>query len=290
MIINGAFVNATAYRSPARLSTLARIEDELLARDHSWWTGRRPLYKRAVAEVPRALYLNCLVSKSQVAALAPDLFVPIDLQADDASTLFTVLLFELKNARPLWAPRILGALVPEIMQSNWRFYGQITESARKPRKGVLFVRTVTASLLLSAFGRRLARCFPLRRARQMILEQQSSIVHGIINPGRGTAPQLLFVGERADPGSPPHIFREQFSSYESYARWIIDQHLSLVIWPREYVVQDMHLDFQHAKITRLQPQQCRISGLSTFQTQQPFDSFFVERLVAFLDSIVSGSR
>ena len=245
-----------------------------------------------MAEVPRALYLNYLVSKSHVAALAPDLFVPLDLRGNDASSLFTVLLFELKNARPLWAPRVLGALAPEIRQSNCRFYGQITGSARESRKGVLFVRTVTPSLLLSAFGRRFARCFPLRRARHMRVEQQSNIVHGIIDPGRGTAPELLFEGERADPGSPPHIFQEQFSSYESYTRWIIDQHLSLVTWPHEYVVQDMHLDFQGVKLTPLRCARCRISGLEGFVPDQikPFDCFLAEGLTVFLDNVHAHDR
>jgi len=34
-------------------------------------------------------------------------------------------------------------------------------------------------------------------------------------------------------------------------RWMIDHHLSLVSWPRETIVQDMHLDRDHATITPL---------------------------------------
>ena len=119
-------MNAKPYRSPARVRILARIEDQLLARDNSCWTGRRPLYARTVADVPHALYLNFLVNKSHFADFAPELFDPLDLLDDGSSTLFTILLFRLKHARPLWAPRFLGAVTPEIIQSNWRCYGHIT--------------------------------------------------------------------------------------------------------------------------------------------------------------------
>jgi hypothetical protein len=56
-------------------------------------------------------------------------------------------------------------------------------------------------------------------------------------------------GKQIDSSQVSDVFCQQFPAYDEYARWIIDQHLSLVIWPQEYVVQDMHLDFQDAKIT-----------------------------------------
>jgi hypothetical protein len=73
---------------------------------------------RVVAEVPRALYLNYLARKSDVASLSPRLFRPLDLPGDDSVTLFTILLFTLERTRPLWAPRTFGALAPRILQSN----------------------------------------------------------------------------------------------------------------------------------------------------------------------------
>jgi hypothetical protein len=180
------------------------------------------LRTRVVAEVPRALYLNYLAKKSYVASLAPRLFRPLDLTGDNTSTLFTILLFTLERARPLWAPRTFGALAPRIMQSNWRFYGHITESGSDSRGGVFFVRTVTTSLILSAFGRRLARCFPLRRAHRMTLEWESGRLAAVIDPGRGSAPELVFDGEQTEVPRVSDIFCQQFPSYEDYVRWIID--------------------------------------------------------------------
>jgi hypothetical protein len=264
-----------------------RLEQRWLADDDSWWTGRNPTFARVVAEVPGALYLNYLAPKAYAASLAPHVFRPLDLPGDDQATLFTILLFTLKRARPRLLPSALAALAPTVMQSNWRFYGHITQPGSDHRAGVLFVRTVTTSLMLAAFGRRLARCFPLRRARQMSVVWDGDQVTGIIEPGHGSAPGLAFEGEKSDSPPVSRVFGEQFPSYDQYARWIIDQHLSLVIWPREYVVQDMHLDFQEARITPLRCRRCSLSKFEELPSDQLtlIDCFAVEGLRVFLDDI-----
>jgi len=280
---------ASVYESPSAYGFVRRVENTLLSADNSWWTGCRPLHARMVAEVPRALYLNYLARKSYVAALAPSLFRPLDLPGDKETTLFTILLFSLERSRPLRAPQMLGAFFPRIMQSNWRFYGHLTEPNAESRPSVLFLRTVTNSLALSIFGRRLARCFPLRRARRMALSWEAPRLSAMIEPGAGSAPELIFQAEQIESSPISEGFRQQFSSYEDYAHWIIDQHLSLVIWPREYVVQDMHLDFAKAKITPLHCLKCRVAGLEDFVVQ-PSDCFLVEGLQVFLDHIFSRTN
>jgi hypothetical protein len=242
-----------------------------------------------VAEVPRALYLNFLVRKAHVAKLAPAAFTPLNLQGDDESTLFTILLFTLERARPLWVPSMIGILAPRIRQSNWRVYGHIGAAGAETRPAVLFVRTVTPSLLLSVFGRRLARCFPLRRASHMNLDIRGEAIYAAIDPGGGSAPSLRFEGALLPSVECPVIFRDEFRSYDDYARWIIDQHLSLVIWPREHVVQDMHLDFNNSRITPLRCLRSRVSAVGDFVPEDaiPFDCFLAEGLRVYLDSITS---
>jgi len=280
------------YKSPSRCGLIRCLEDTLIAADESWWTGRQPLHCRLVAEVPCALYLNFLVQKSYVARLAPPVFRPLDLPGNKDMTLFTILLFTLERARPLWAPRIFDTLAKRFMQSNWRFYGHIGELGSESREGVLFIRTVTTSLLLSAFGRRLARCFPLHRAQRMTLQWRARQSTATIEPGVGSAPGLMFEGEQAGSEQVRDVFCDQFASYQGYAHWIIDQHLSLVTWPREYVVQDMHLDFQAARISPLRCLRCCVSGLEDLVPDQgkPFDCFLVEGLTVFLDNIYALDR
>ena len=162
---------------------------------------------------------------------------------------------------------------------------------RKPdsesRNAVLFVRTVTNSLALSAFGRRLARCFPLRRAHDINVAWTGRQLTAAIEPGGGSAPELFFEGEQSECPDATQDFRNEFATYDEYAHWIIDQHLSVVLWPREYVVQDMHLDFQKARITPLRCLRCYVSGVEDFVPDggKPLDCFVVENLRVFLDNI-----
>jgi len=152
---------------------------------------------------------------------------------------------------------------------------------------VLFVRTVTNSLALSAFGRRLARCFPLRRARRIKVAWTGGQLTAAIEAGGGSAPELFFEGEQSECPEATQDFRSEFATYDEYARWIINQHLSVVLWPREYVVQDMHLDFQKARITPLRCLRCDVSGVQDFVPEdgKPLDCFAVENLRVFLDNI-----
>src|ERR1051325_4101705 len=158
------------YASPSSSRLARALERHWVGSDDSSWTGRPPIFLRTAADVPRALYLNYQPPSGCAAKLAPALFKPLRFSAGQDTTLFTILCFELERARPEWAPASLAAFVPRIMQSNWRFYGQLTEASAEPRPWVFFVRTVTTSLGLALFGRRLARCFPLHRARRMHLD------------------------------------------------------------------------------------------------------------------------
>jgi hypothetical protein len=166
-------------------------------------------------------------------------------------------------------------------------YGQLAG-----RPGVLFVRSVSRSILMAGFGRRFARCFPFHRAARMRLafEQNPDRVSAEIAPGGGSAPEFRFEGTVATVPTSDVAGQLGFGAYDAYARWLIDQHLSLAIWPRETIVQDMHLDFARAKITPLRASLCQVSGLDDLEgllldPTQPVDCFAVEGLRVFLDEV-----
>ncbi|MEA2627842.1 MAG: hypothetical protein QOJ10_302 [Chloroflexota bacterium] len=246
-----------------------------------------PLYARMRAKVPRALYLNFVAKRAFADQLASDCFQPQPLPADPATTLFTVLLFELEHARPRWAPSVLGELSPTIRQSNWRFYGTLTSSPEGDRSGVFFWRTVTDSRALTGFGLHLARCFPLRRAERMSIRRSDADVEARIEPGRGQAPALAFRGRIATDGAVPAPFRGQFTSFLDSARWIVDQHLSLTAWPREVVIQDMHLEMSAARFAAVETESIAIPVLEEFVEAPvtPLSCFWAEGLEVYLDSI-----
>jgi hypothetical protein len=246
-----------------------------------------PLYARMRAHVPRVLYLNFVAKRAFVDQLASDCFQPVPLTADPATTLFTVLLFELEHARPRWAPRVLGKLSPTIRQSNWRFYGTLTSLPEGDRPGVFFWRTVTDSRALNWFGLNLARCFPLRRAERMSIRRSDAAVEARIEPGRGQAPALAFRGRITPDSGVPPPFRGLFTSFLDYARWIVDQHLSLTAWPHEAVIQSMHLEMSAARFVAVETEAIAIPVLEEFVKAPvtPLSCFWAEGLEVYLDSI-----
>ncbi len=283
----GAGVGHLAYRSPTRWRWLGSVEERFLASDHSVFTGKELIYVRTVADVPLVLYLNFLADRQFAHSLAPGLFHPMEIEGQPSRTLFTILVFCLRNARPRGWPRLLGTVSPQIMQANWRFYGQIAEVEHQPQPGVLFWRTVTDSLTLAVFGRRLARCFPLQRARSVRLQRETDRVPAEIDPGQGSAPFLRFAGTLESAPQVPHIFQGRFVSYVDYACWVMDQHLSLTLRPGESVLQDMSLVFERAHLVPLRSTEFQVSQVESFlgPAPTPVDCFAAVNLEVFLESI-----
>jgi Uncharacterized conserved protein (COG2071) len=244
------------------------------------------------AKVPRVLYLNFVAKRAFVDQLASDCFQPRPLATDPATTLFTVLLFELEQARPRWAPSVLGKLSPTIRQSNWRFYGTLTSLPEGDRSGVFFWRTVTDSRALTGFGLHLARCFPLRRAERMSIRRSGADVEARIEPGLGQAPALAFRGRITSDDGVPAPFRGQFTSFLDYARWIVNQHLSMTVWPREVVIQNMHLEMSATRFAAVETESIAIPGIEEFVEAPvtPLSCFWVEGLEVHLDSIRALTR
>jgi hypothetical protein len=111
---------------------------------------------------------------------------------------------------------------------------------------------------------------------------------------RGSSPRCRCHdgGPRIHPAPPTVAGRLGFERYDEYARWIIDQHLSIAVWPTEHVVQDMHRDFAGSTITPLRCTTCRVSDLDGLveDPTQPIDCFVAEGLRVLLDDISLMAR
>lgn len=248
---------------------------------------RRPMYTPMRARVPGVLYLNFLADRAYAEGLAPDSFRPVPWPADPRKTLFTILIFQLQNGRPRWVPAALGRCTPSLWQSNWRFYGTLISLPEGERPGVLFWRTMTDSWFLTAFGLRIARCFPVRRARRMEVRRHGDEVSALVTSEFGGTPSLLFRGELTDVEEVPAPLRASFSRFTDYTRWVADQHLSLTVWPDDVVVPDMHLTFETARFIDVKPQAVSIPPLRDFveDPERPLSCFWAENLEVWLDSI-----
>lgn len=245
------------------------------------------MYVRMRARVPGVLYLNFVADHGYAERLARDSFRPSPLATGERKTLFTILLFQLRGGHPVWAPAWLGRFAPNLWQSNWRFYGTLTSLPEGERPGVLFWRTVTDSAWLTLFGFRIARCFPVRRARHMQVRREGQEVSAVVDPGSGSAPRLSFRGQLTTDEEVPAPFRASFSRFHDYARWIADQHLSLTVWERDVVVQDMHLTLDAARFINVEPHAVSIPALQDFVEDpgRPLSCFWGENLEVWLDSI-----
>ncbi len=165
------------------------------------------------ARVPGVLYLNFLADYEYAARLAPESFRPDLMTTHAGKTLFTILLFQLREGRPVRAPALLGRFAPDLWQSNWRFYGTLTSLPEGARPGVLFWLTVTDSRCLNLFGRRIGRCFPVRRAHRIEVRREGDEVRAFVDPGNGTAPHLSFRGRLTRTGDVPSPLVASFGSF-----------------------------------------------------------------------------
>jgi len=88
-------------------------------------------------------------------------------------------------------------------------------------------------------------------------------------------------------GTVPSPFRTSFGRFADYARWIANQHLSLAVWDREVVVQDMHLTLGAARFVNVEPHEVSIPALRDFveDPARPVACSWGENLEVWLDSI-----
>jgi hypothetical protein len=82
--------------------------------------------------------------------------------------------------------------------------------------------------------------------------------------GTGAELQLSFQGALTESDEVPTPFRASFRRFADYTRWIVDQHLSLTVWDREVVVQDMHLNLDAARFMTVEPHAVSIPALRDF--------------------------
>lgn len=239
------------------------------------------LYTPLVARAPRVLYLNYLVRRPFAAALAPDCFRPLEVESEPGQTLFSVLIFELAGVRPAWAPRWCSRLAPRVIQSNWRFYGTVTNLPGGERLGVLFWRTLSDSRLVAFFGRPVSWALPVERVSRMHLRRSGDEVSAAIEGA------MEFHGRLAPEPGVPGPLRARFGNFSEFARSVMDQRLAVTVWEREVVAQDLRLAAESARLLPLEPLRVQLAGVEKFveNPEQPLACFLVEDLDVQLTSI-----
>ncbi len=239
-----------------------------------------PLFLPLVARARRTLYVNYLARRDFAGALAPDCFRPMQRETDPTRTLFSILVFELEGARPVWAPRWCSRLAPRVIQSNWRFYGSVTALPEGERAGVLFWRRLTDSQIVAFVGR-FSRALPAGRVTTMHLRRTDDEVTAAIER------TMEFDGRVAPEADVPEPFRARFGSFGEFARSVMDQRLAVTVWEREVAAQELRLGVESARVLPLEPLRVQLAGVEKFveNPERPLACFLVEDLDVQLVSI-----
>ncbi len=126
----------------------------------------------------------------------------------------------------------------------------------------------------------------------MTLTREGEIITAEAESGEGSAPGLFFRGRLSEQKDVPEPLRGQFSTFGDYTRWIMDQHLSVTVWGREAVVQEMHLTLEGARVRAVEPLEVEAPTLGELveSPARPLAGFLGENLEVWLDSIRAFPR
>lgn len=195
---------------------------------------------KVVSEITDCIYLNYLVEAERLESWVPCGLELQRLGPDGRYAMFSLLVFRHGNVGPACLGP-LRRLCPSPIQTNWRLYVRDTHSGAE---GVYFV-TMAANNTAYALGARICTsAVPMHVLRAAELVQRSKTWRIRLDPGAGTAPDLLADLEPAGDVLPTAAWRECFESYHAMLGWCVPQQRALASqpWYRRIVRQELRLD------------------------------------------------
>ncbi len=195
---------------------------------------------RVVSEITDCVYLNYLVEAQRLEPWVPCGLELQRLGPDGRYAMFSLLVFRHGNVGPAWLGP-MRRLCPSPIQTNWRLYVRDTHSGAE---GVYFV-TMAADSTAYALGARLCTsAVPMHVLHAAELVRRSKTWRIRLDPGGGTAPDLLAELEPAEDVLLTAAWRECFESYRAMLGWCVPQQraLSSQPWYRRIVRQEVRLD------------------------------------------------
>jgi hypothetical protein len=198
-----------------------------------------PLPKIA-SEISDCVYLNYLVEAQRLEPWVPCGLELQRLGPDGRYAMFSLLVFRHGNVGPAW----LGPLrrfCPSPLQTNWRIYVRDSHSGAE---GVYFVTMASDNTWYALAARLCTSGVPIHVLRSAEMEQRHKTWRIRLDPGGGTAPDLLAELEPAGDVLPTAAWRECFESYHAMLAWCVPQQraLSSQPWYSRIVRQEVRLD------------------------------------------------
>ena len=195
---------------------------------------------RIVSEISDCVYINYLVEAQRLEPWVPCGLELQRLGPDGRYAMFSLLVFRHGHVGPAWLGP-LRWLFPSPLQTNWRLYVRDTHSGAE---GVYFVTMAADNTWYALAARVFTSGVPMHVLRAAELVRRSKTWRIRLDPGGGTAPDLLAELEPAGDVLPTAAWRECFESYRAMLAWCVPQQraFSSQPWNRRMVRQEVRLD------------------------------------------------
>lgn len=195
---------------------------------------------KVVSEISDCVYVNYLVEAQRLERWVPCGLELQRLGPDGRYAMFSLLVFRHGHVGPAWLGP-LRRLCPSPIQTNWRLYVRDTHSGAE---GVYFVTMAADNTWYALAARICTSAVPMHVLHAAELVRRSKTWRIRLDPGGGTAPDLVADLEPAGDVLPTAAWRECFESYRAMLAWCVPQQRALCSqpWYQRMVRQEVRLD------------------------------------------------
>jgi hypothetical protein len=131
--------------------------------------------------------------------------------------------------------------MPSPCQSNWRLYVE-PESEVAPRDAIYFFKTCLDNSLMVLASRLMSDGLPSQRPRKLKHDHLDNRYRLLIDPGRGSAPDLQCTVEVHDEHNLPAALRDHFPNWEQAVRYLVEQNRGVNVFPAHGFIRESRIE------------------------------------------------
>lgn len=183
------------------------------------------------SDITDVIYINYLVPAAQLEGLLPEGLSLQRVGERRAHAVLSALTYHHGHLGPaLLGP--LRRLFGSPLQSNWRLYVRDDHTGME---GIYFITTAISSPVYALAARLLSGSAPMHIPASLRLDRAASgEVRLLMEPGKGTAPDLNVALRPATARSLPAAWRACFDSYEAMLAHVVPQDRAITIEPWDH--------------------------------------------------------
>jgi hypothetical protein len=193
-----------------------------------------------VSDIEDVIYVNYLVDADRLERFVPPGLELQRLGPDGRYALFTFLTYRHGH----FGPRLFGPirrLLPSPIQSNWRIH--VTDP-QTGHRGIYFLSTAITSTPHALGGRLLSEGVPMHvPARGELTRDADGTLHLLLDPGRGSSPDVRATLRPIEETALPHPWTDCFGDWMGFLAYCVpqDRAMSSQPWYRRVTRQEITL-------------------------------------------------